>query len=224
MADFKLSSSSEAGSNVNDWRRWWSGQRQVRGGACFERLGCLRIEADRIGHEVLEEPLVRQALRDRWGAEVFTDGGAVDRAAVARRVFDARGRDSDELQFLERVTHPRIEARLARQLKQLQVQETKEVAGIVLDAALLFEAGWHRWCDHLVYIEVAREVRLQRALSRGWTAAQFAAREAAQWPLPDKRGRTDSMIDNSGTLEQTFQQVQSVWESLTGRSSRIPSV
>ena len=57
----------------------------------------------------------------------------------------------------------------------------------VLDAALILEAGWDKLCDYFAFIDVPREVRLARALQRGWTEGDFAAREAAQESLDSKR-------------------------------------
>ncbi len=165
---------------------------------------------------------MRQALRYRWGPEVFTAEDRVDRAAVARKVFGTQGRDSGELQFLECLTHPRIEACLARQWEQLR--GTADAPGVVLDAALLFEAGWDRWCDRIVFVEVECEVRRQRRWHAAGPRNNLPRGKQLNKLLTDKRERADSIIDNSGTLEQTFQQVQAVWESFTGRASRIHSI
>ena len=192
-----------------------SGKSEVARG--FERLGCARLDADSVGHAVLEEGEVRQALRLHWGEAVFAADGRVDRAAVAQQVFSAAACGAAELEFLERLTHPRIGRRLATQLAWLRQQV--DLPGVVLDAAVMIKAGWDRFCDEIVFVEVPRELRMQRALARGWTSQQFVRREAAQLPLLDKRRRADWIIDNSGTLEETFQQVQSLWDLLRRRAS-----
>jgi dephospho-CoA kinase len=58
---------------------------------------------------------------------------------------------------------------------------------------------------------------LQRALQRGWTESQFAARESSQLMLSAKRERADTTIDNSGSLEETFQQVQVLWDAWSAK-------
>ena len=85
----------------------------------------------------------------------------------------------------------------------------------MLDAALLFEAGWERICDAVIFLEVPREIRLQRALARGWSEADFAAREAAQMPVDEKRQKADFVIDNSVALEETYRRVKEVWIRLS---------
>ena len=86
----------------------------------------------------------------------------------------------------------------------------------VLDAALILEAGWDRLCDYFVFIDVPEEVRLARALQRGWTEGDFAAREAAQESLDSKRARADVIIDNSGSAAHTQGQVERLWQFLVG--------
>jgi dephospho-CoA kinase len=78
----------------------------------------------------------------------------------------------------------------------------------------MLKSGWDRFCDAILFIEVPRNIRLQRARERGWSDANFAAREAAQESLEAKRAAASHFLDNSGTLDATRQQVESFWESL----------
>ena len=81
------------------------------------------------------------------------------------------------------MTHPEIGRRLAA-----QAEAKKAVSPLaVLDAALIFEAGWDKLCDCYAFIDVPQDMRLARALQRGWTEGDFAAREAAQESLDSKR-------------------------------------
>jgi dephospho-CoA kinase len=176
----------------------------------FEQLGAVRLDADLLGHAVLEEPEVRMALEARWGNGVLDDRGQIDRRTVAQIVFGDRPEAAAELKFLEATTHPRIASLLAAELSRIAAQG---VAAAVLDAAVMVKAGWHQFCTRLVFVDVPRAERLRRALQRGWTAAQFAARERAQLPLEQKRQLAQTIIDNSGTLEETLVQVRSVWSS-----------
>jgi dephospho-CoA kinase len=83
----------------------------------------------------------------------------------------------------------------------------------------MFEAGWDRECDIIVFVDSPRELRLQRARQRGWTEANFAAREAAQQTLESKRERADVVLDNSSTLEYLQAQVDKFWQSLPTAAS-----
>jgi len=83
-----------------------------------------------------------------------------------------------------------------------------------VDAAVMFKAGWDRFCDQIVFVEAEREVRLQRALSRGWSAEMFEARERAQLSPALKRSESDIIIDNNGSIDQTNLQTERFWLSL----------
>ena len=94
-----------------------------------------------------------------------------------------------------------------------------EAAGVkvaVLDAPLILEAGWDKLCEKLVFVDAPPEVRLARALARGWNEEDFAARQAAQESLDLKRRRADVIIDNSGSPQRTEAQVEHFWHSLVG--------
>ncbi len=179
----------------------------------FGEMGAGVLDADRAGHEVLRLPDVEDEIRNHWGERVFGDDGHVDRARLAAIVFDPSPEGGTARKRLEQITHPRIAQLLSADAEALAAQGFRAV---VLDAPLLFEAGWDRLCGTLVFVDAPGPVRLRRALARGWTEQQFAAREAAQETLDLKRQRADYAIDNSGPPEATFAQVERVWRSLIG--------
>jgi len=199
-------------------------------------LGAVVLDADHAGHEALRLPHVEEAARQRWGKAVFTPEGHIDRSQLAKIVFAAPPDGPRERKYLEELTHPEIGRRLLTQAVALRAlspesllqhgtekvgsdqSEAKKTASrlAVIDAALLLEAGWDRLCDYFAFIEVPEEVRLARALQRGWTEEDFAAREAAQESLDSKRARADLIIDNSGSAEHTQAQVQRLWQFLVG--------
>ena len=181
--------------------------------SCFRELGAEVLDADRAGHFVLREPEIIAALRARWGEGILEANGQISRRAVARIVFapDAE----NERRFLEQLTHPRIEARLEEKLRILRNAPQRPPA-LVLDAALLFEAGWNKLCDKIIFVDAPRDVRLERAIARGWSAEQFAAREAAQMPLVEKGSRSHILIRNVRTLESLREVVRLTWHDLLG--------
>lgn len=180
-------------------------------------LGAEVLDADRAGHAVLCEPEVRQALERRWGPRILDAAGQVDRRKVAEIVFAGTTESEAELAFLEGLTHPRIGRRLEEQLAQWQ---RAGVPAAVLDAPVMLKAGWDRLCQRMVFVDTPWPVRLARARQRGWTEAEFAAREAAQEPLEAKRARADVTIDNAATREQLAAQVDRFWQSLREDAGR----
>ena len=179
-------------------------------------LGAVVLDADRAGHEALRLPRVEEAARQRWGDAVFGPDGHIDRSRLARIVFAPPPDGPRERKYLEALTHPEIGRRLAAQAEARSHATAIAPPLAVLDAALILEAGWDKLCDCFAFVDVPREVRLARALQRGWTEGDFAAREAAQESLDSKRARADVIIDNSGSAEHTQVQVQRLWQFLVG--------
>jgi dephospho-CoA kinase len=175
------------------------------------RLGAGVLDADRAGHDVLRLPQIEAAVRRRWGNEVFGPDGRIDRRRLARIVFGDPPEGPLQREYLEKLTHPEIGRLLGRQAAELAGSGCTVA---VLDAALLLEAGWDRLCDRLMFVDAPREVRLSRALGRGWSKEGFAAREEAQESLDSKRQRADVVVDNSGSPEHTQAQVERFWQSL----------
>jgi dephospho-CoA kinase len=177
----------------------------------FRTLGAFILDADRVGHEVLRDQDVMEALYRRWGNGVLDAQGQVVRSAVAEIVFAPPPAGPEELAFLESVTHPRIEQRLESEIDR--VRASQRFPAVVLDAAVLFEAGWSSLCDRIVFVEAPRALRRQRARERGWSEQQFTSREATQQPLASKRDRADVVIKNSETPSEAFRQVAEAWNS-----------
>lgn len=167
------------------------------------RLGCVCVDADAIGHELLGEPDVRREIRERWGGGVFGPDGRVDRARLGRIVFAGR----QELAALEGILHPRIRRRLAERIAA--ARDKAGVEAIVLDAAVLFEAGWNDLCTHIVYVKAGRHERARRVREqRGWERSTLQAREKMQICLDKKAAESDYTIDNSSSASRLREQVR----------------
>ena len=172
------------------------------------RHGGRIVSGDQAGHEALTRPEIREQVVRRFGAEVLNER-EVDRKKLGRRVFA----DPAERQALEAIVFPFIMTRLKEQIAA--ARQDRQVEFVVLDAAIMLEAGWNNVCDQIVYIHAPRAVRLQRlAQNRGWTAPEVAAREQAQMPLTDKATRADAAIDNSGPPEAVARQVPALLDRL----------
>jgi dephospho-CoA kinase len=178
--------------------------------AAFARRGARVIVGDRLGHEALRDPQIKAQLVQRWGQGVLDDQGAIDRQRVAAIVFV----DPVQRRALESLVFPWIERRMREEKRAAEMDPN--VALIVLDAAILLEAGWNRLCDRLVYVHAPRALRLWRlAEGRGWSEKEVVARESAQMSLTDKVSRADYALDNAGAPEETARQVDALlrqWE------------
>ena len=174
-------------------------------------LGAVRLDGDRAGHEVLRETEIKQWVQQRFGSDVFDNDQEIDRSALAKIVFAPTDAGRAALLDLERATHPRIGVRLDHQIDQAR---QSGASAAVLDAAVMHKAGWERRCDRILFVHTPRLQRLAHALQRGWSEAEFDRRETAQLPIDQKRAFADQIIDNSGSIAETRQQVTEFWNSL----------
>lgn len=178
--------------------------------ASMERLGCLVLDADRIAHDVLNEPAVRDIVRSWYGQDVMTGSGHIDRSQLAARVFSS----GEELKRLEALIHPRVEAVCRERIEAADL----EVRAIVLDAPLLFEAQFDTLCDSIVFIDTPEHLRHERLMQRsGWDAREASKREAFQLGLDEKRSRSHYVLVNAGNSESLHQQVTDLLNHLHPR-------
>ena len=142
--------------------------------ALLAERGFTAIDADKVGHVVLDLSEVQQKLVHRFGTTVVVShplasatGARVDRRALAAIVFT----DPEARRALEAIVHPLMRARFAQAIDRATEQGTP---GVVLDAAVLFEAGWNDLCDLVVFVDCSRAERMRRAaIHRGWSEAVF---------------------------------------------------
>lgn len=160
------------------------------------------VSGDQAGHEALRQPEIKKQLVQRWGNEVLDGQGEVIRRKVGAIVFG----NPAELKVLEELVHPYIGKKLREEIET--ARRDPAVKFVILDAAIMLEAGWNNVCDRLVYIDAPRDVRYARlARQRGWAEKEVQAREAAQMPLEGKQQRADATVDNGGSPDETARQV-----------------
>jgi dephospho-CoA kinase len=177
-----------------------SGKSRVAG--VFAGRGARVVSGDELAHAALRQPEVRAQVARRWGPHLLDEHGEVRRRALGEIVFS----DPDQRRALEAMVHPWIVKRIREEVAAAQADPAVQL--VVLDAAVMLEAGWAGVCDRLVYVEAPRELRLARvAGQRGWTARELEAREGAQMPLTAKAARADHVLDNSASLEHLGRQV-----------------
>lgn len=166
------------------------------------------IDADALGHDALRQPEIVSALVNLWGERIRKPDGTLDRREIGRIVFS----NSAERNALEATVFPYIGARTKREIAGAQADPA--VAFVVLDAAVLLEAGWGDTVDRLLYVDAPRDVRVKRLAGRsGWAEGELAAREAAQWPAERKKALADAVLVNDADADSLAARVDRV---LTG--------
>ncbi len=170
--------------------------------------GGFLIAGDPLGHEGLRQPEIRARVVSRFGTDVLNDAGEIDRRRLGRLVFA----ETQELKALERIVFPYIEARIRAEIERAET--LPEVRFVILDAAILLEAGWAKTCDRILFVETPEADRLAYVrASRGWSEADLREREKAQWPLAEKRRHADATILNAGPLEAIRRQLDELLRS-----------
>jgi dephospho-CoA kinase len=173
----------------------------------FGEEGCLVIDSDAQVREAYRDPGVLKTLRDWWGDAVFDNDGALDRAAVARKIFN----NPAERQRLEGLLHPWVDEKRWRMMEAA----SPAVAGFVWDTPLLMEAGLNMQCDVVVFVEASDAERLQRVVEqRGWDAGELARREKLQLPLDTKRKISDYQIVNTAGADDLRGQVRQIFSRI----------
>jgi dephospho-CoA kinase len=177
--------------------------------AMLRELGAPVIDADALAREVVEpgQPALREIV-ERFGPEVLTPDGRLDRPRLAAIVFgDPRARAD-----LEAITHPRIAA-LAAERAQEHARSGAPV--VFYEAALLVEHGLHRGMAGLVVVASPPELQIARLRARdGLSKEEARARLAAQLPLAEKLAVATHVIDNSRGLDETRERVKQVYAAL----------
>lgn len=182
--------------------------------AMFAELGARVIDADRVAHEVIRppHPAYHEIVRE-FGFEILDSQGEIDRKRLAAIVFA----DPEKLEILNAFVHPRVLERIERLAEGFLLADPKAV--VLVEAALHYEAGYAGHFKKIIVAWCHPEQQVERLMARmGLTREQAELRIAAQMPAEEKRRRADYVIDCSGDLETTRQQVVELFPRLRGSS------
>ena len=164
------------------------------------------LSSDAVVHELYETDRLRDAVVERWGEEV-APGGAVDRSAVASRVFA----DADDRAWLEGVLWPMVGERVGAWLTEVRARSPAPRAAVV-EVPLLFEAGLEGIYDATIAVIADEDIRRERAASRGHALED--ARTERQLSQEDKARRATFTVRNDGTEAELAAQLSGVLDTL----------
>ena len=161
------------------------------------------IVGDQLGHEALLQPEIKTKVVERWGSQVLDTQGNPDRKAIGRIVFA----DINELRALESLLFPYIGKKIVEEIDHAQTRA--DVQFIVLDAAVMVEAGWHKRCDKVLFVDAPRDLRVARLKeTRGWSEQELERRENMQLNLDEKKLHAHAAIVNDGDMEKLARQLK----------------
>ena len=184
--------------------------------AMLAERGAVVIDADKVGHEAYAPGSgCHAAVVATFGEDIVGESGEIDRKKLGAKVFG----DPAQRKRLEGIVWPWMRETMEERLKQLRGQEGVEA--VVLEAAVLIEAGWQPLVDRIWVVTVYPDVARDRIVARnGLSAEQAEQRIAAQLTDEDRARWADKMIENSGTLEDLRARVDAAWETMAGMAPR----
>jgi dephospho-CoA kinase len=197
-------------------------------GEMFVALGACLVQADRIAHSLMQpgEAVYNEVVR-HFGREILNRDGSVNRAKLAEAAFGpataAEGKRASRIEELNRIVHPVVIRSQDAWMRAMGRQDPHAVA--IVEAALILEAGAGGHFDRLVVVTCSAEQRVARFAARQKIDLEASGKEverrmAAQLPDQEKIKAADYVIDNSGSLDQTREQVSQVWQKLRAEAGK----
>jgi dephospho-CoA kinase len=192
-------------------------------GEMFIALGAHLVQADRIAHQLMlpGQPVYNEVVRHFGGAilnpDLSVNRGKLAEAAFGKASSSAASRIPSRIEELNRIVHPAVLRSQEEWMEELGRQDPRAVA--IVEAALILEAGAAERFDRLIVVTGSDAQRIARFAARQKLNLDAARKEverrmAAQLPEAEKIKAADFVIDNSGSLDRTQEQVRQVWEKL----------
>ena len=200
-------------------------------GEMFVALGAHLVQADRLAHQVMDpgEPVYNQVVR-HFGREILNPDGSINRPKLAELAFGAPDLPEDQrgsrVAELTRIVHPAVIRSQEEWMQAVGAQDRNAVA--IVEAALILEAGMGKRFDRLIVVTCAPEQRAARFAARQKMDLESANKEvqrrmAVQLSDEKKVKAADYVIDNSGSLATTHEQVTEIWKKLQAEARSTTS-
>jgi dephospho-CoA kinase len=200
-------------------------------GEMLVALGAHLVQADRIAHELMRpgQPVYNEVVR-HFGGGILNPDLSVNRAKLAEAAFgsvsSASSRTPSRVEELNRIVHPAVLRSQEEWMEEMGRQDPHAVA--IVEAALIIEAGAAKSFNRLIVVTCSDEQRIARFAARQKLTLDAARKEverrmAAQLPEAEKIKAADYVIDNSGPLDHTREQVREVWQKLRAEALKQPA-
>lgn len=178
----------------------------------LRELGAVIIDADRLGHRVYEPGTPGfQAVVNEFGHDIVAGDGTINRQILGGKVFG----NQEQMDRLTGIVWPEIRRLAAEEIREHRRAGTGVV---VLEAAVLIEAGWTDLVDEVWVVYVKQAVARERLMARnGLSAEQAQARIDSQISNRERFEFATVRIDNSDSLDQLTKRVEARWKQLQKR-------
>jgi dephospho-CoA kinase len=190
--------------------------------------GAWTLDADHVTHR-LQQPgtFVYDQIVATFGSRILTaPDGPIDRRLLGERVFQ----EPRQMRRLEHIIHPAVRADVIAWLAEIVLRTSRPDSPplatarpvAVFDAIKLLESGWKEYCNEVWVVVCSEEQQIKRLMERSsLTFEQARQRIMAQPPQESRTAHADVVIDNSGTPEQTRQQVEAAWQHFVQHHASI---
>lgn len=172
-------------------------------------LGAVVLDADKVGHAAFQpDTEAWQEVVAAFGPQILTPGGEIDRKKLGEIVFN----NPEAMSRLNQIMHPRMYDMVAKQIAEYRRQG---VDVMVIEAAILIEAGWTALVDE-VWVAIASEATVIKRLKeqRQLDSAQTLARIRSQLSSEERVKHADVVINNDGNLDEMKSKVRELWARL----------
>lgn len=173
----------------------------------FSKLGAYVIDTDALVSELLEKKEVVEEIRKLLGDDVVTDG-KLDKKKIAKIVF----KNPFMRIYLENILHPLVFRRIEEIIEGINTRGEPKI--VVIEAPVIFERGYQNRFDIIVTVFCTEEQAIERLKKKGVKEEDAKERLNSQFPIEMKKKNSDYLIDNSGSLEDTYLQVEAVFQKL----------
>ena len=172
----------------------------------LEALGASIISADQVGHEAYTPNTEAwEQVVAAFGDDILQDDGEIDRRKLGAVVFS----DPGQLEKLNQIMHPRMARMVADKIEELRDQGVEVV---VVEAALLFEAGWDSLVEEVWVTDSMEQVVIERLKQRnGMSEEEARKRIASQMDRTERLERSDYVIENSGDMPTLGNTIKELW-------------
>ncbi len=168
-----------------------------------EKHHAMVVEADKVGHLLMEPGgACYYSIVEKFGSSILNGDQTINRGKLAKIVFA----DAALLEALNKIIHPRVKAHIVSEIAKERAYHRTEL--FVIEAALLLEDHYDVICDEIWYIDTDMEIRAKRLKeTRGYDDEKIAGIMANQKSPEEFRMACQAVIDNSGSLTETFAQI-----------------
>lgn len=174
----------------------------------LKERGAIIFDADTVAKNILQESQIQERLIDKFGAEIVQNG-----TVVASRLARIAFVNEENQSALNNIVHPRV----IEHFEKLREDLGDRDGLLVMDAPLIFESGINGHLDHTVLIYSTMKLRIARALRRGnLTREQILQRMALQMPEEEKRELADFVVENNGTFEHLYEEIDKLYTAIMG--------